>query len=155
MRLRSNAFADGGGIPRRFTCEGEDTSPPLAWSEPPSPTQSFVLLCDDPDAPGGIWHHWAAYDIPADRTGLPEGVGRSSTGDLAQAVNDFGRVGYGGPCPPRIIILSGCWRCRPIGFRLERVHRAATWTEKRASTSSPRRPWSGSTGDDAAQPPAS
>ncbi len=102
MRLTSSAFADGAGIPRRFTCDGEDVSPPLAWSGAPAATHSFVLLCDDPDAPGGTWHHWAAYDIPADRTQLAEGAAKAG-GDpgFEQAINDFQKSGYGGPCPPR------------------------------------------------------
>ena len=102
MRLESSAFSDGGAIPRRFTCEGEDLSPPLHWSGAPAETASFVLLCDDPDAPGGIWRHWAAYDIPADSAALPEGAGKRRGADgFMQAINDFGRPGYGGPCPPR------------------------------------------------------
>ena len=67
MRLESSAFSDGDAIPRRFTCEGEDLSPPLHWSGAPAETASFVLLCDDPDAPARTWRHWAAYGIPADR----------------------------------------------------------------------------------------
>jgi len=67
MQLRSSAFPDGTTIPRRFTCDGTDLSPPLDWSDAPETTRSFVLLCDDPDAPAGTWRHWAAYDIPADR----------------------------------------------------------------------------------------
>ncbi|HML12807.1 MAG TPA: YbhB/YbcL family Raf kinase inhibitor-like protein [Xanthobacteraceae bacterium] len=101
MRLRSNSFADGADIPRHFTCDGDDVSPPLAWSEVPDGTRGFALLCDDPDAPGGTWHHWAAYDISAERRSLAEGAGRRDTKDLPQAINDFGRTGYGGPCPPR------------------------------------------------------
>lgn len=102
MQLRSNAFADGEVIPPRFTCEGEDVSPPLRWSEAPAETRSFVLLCDDPDAPAGTWHHWATYDIAAACTALPDGAGRPfSKEGLKQAINDFGRPGYGGPCPPR------------------------------------------------------
>jgi Raf kinase inhibitor-like YbhB/YbcL family protein len=101
MQLRSSAFSDGGPIPWRFSCEGDDLSPPLQWSNTPAETRSFVALCDDPDAPAGTWHHWAAYDIPADRTMLPEGAGRSGGGEgLKQAINDFGQPGYGGPCPP-------------------------------------------------------
>ncbi|MGO9008015.1 MAG: YbhB/YbcL family Raf kinase inhibitor-like protein [Beijerinckiaceae bacterium] len=101
MRLRSTAFSDGAAIPRHFTCEGEDVSPPLDWSEVPEGTRSLVLLCDDPDAPGGTWHHWAVYDLPADRTALSEGAGQPRSKDgLKQAINDFGRPGYGGPCPP-------------------------------------------------------
>lgn len=101
MRLRSSAFADGSAIPRRFTCEGEDISPPLEWSEVPAGTLSFVLLCDDPDAPGGTWHHWAAYDIAGTQTSLPVDAGnKAATLGFKQAVNDFQKVGYGGPCPP-------------------------------------------------------
>jgi len=101
MQLRSSAFFDGATVPRRFTCDGEDLSPPLAWSGAPPATRSFVLLCDDPDAPGGTWHHWAAYDIPADQTELAEGAGSGkSTAEFQQATNDFQKPGYGGPCPP-------------------------------------------------------
>jgi Raf kinase inhibitor-like YbhB/YbcL family protein len=102
MRLKSNIFSDGSSIPRRFACEGEDLSPPLDWTDAPAGTRSFVLLCDDLDAPAGIWHHWAAYDIPVDYAGLPDGSGRRAGKDgLKHAINDFGRPGYGGPCPPR------------------------------------------------------
>jgi hypothetical protein len=102
MRLECSAFSDGGAIPRRFACDGEDLSPPLHWSHAPVATRSFVLLCDDPDAPGGTWRHWAVYDLPHERTALPEGAGQRHGGeDLKQAVNDFGRAGYGGPCPLR------------------------------------------------------
>lgn len=101
MHLASSAFSDGGAIPRRFTCDGENMSPPLDWSDAPAGARSFVLLCDDPDAPGGTWRHWAVYDLPANSTHLPEGAGRRG-GDkaLRQAINDFGHASYGGPCPP-------------------------------------------------------
>ena len=102
MQLRSNAFADGGMVPRRLTCDGENLSPELHWSEPPAETRSFVVLCDDPDAPAGTWHHWAAYDIGADLASLAEGaVAPDGPHAFKQAMNDFGRPGYGGPCPPR------------------------------------------------------
>jgi Raf kinase inhibitor-like YbhB/YbcL family protein len=101
MQLRSSAFSDGDAIPRRFTCEGEDLSPPLHWSDAPTGTRSFVLLCDDPDAPARTWHHWAACDIPPDRITPPEGAGRQAGKEMKQAISDFGRPGYGGPCPPR------------------------------------------------------
>jgi hypothetical protein len=102
MRLSSTAFSDGADIPRRYTCEGEDISPPLQWSDAPHETQSFVLLCDDPDAPAGTWRHWAVYNIPSSETGLPEGAGLASASHgFKQAINDFGRADYGGPCPPR------------------------------------------------------
>ncbi|MGD0024555.1 MAG: YbhB/YbcL family Raf kinase inhibitor-like protein [Xanthobacteraceae bacterium] len=101
MRLRSSAFSDGSAIPRRFTCDGEDLSPPLDWSEVPAGTRSFVLLCDDPDAPAGTWHHWAAYDIPAVQTALPLDASKNAEKlGFKQAINDFQRPGYGGPCPP-------------------------------------------------------
>ena len=100
MRLRSSAFPDGTTIPRRFTCDGTGLSPPLDWSDAPETTRSFVLLCDDPDAPAGTWHHWAAYDIPADRAALVEGAAQQGKG-FKQAINDFQQPGYGGPCPPR------------------------------------------------------
>jgi Raf kinase inhibitor-like YbhB/YbcL family protein len=102
VELKSSAFSDGDTIPRRFTCEGEDLSPPLQWSDAPAGTRSFVLLCDDLDAPAGTWHHWAAYDIPIDRAKLADGASRHGGRDgLNEAINDFGRPGYGGPCPPR------------------------------------------------------
>ena len=101
MRLISAAFADGAAIPSRHTCDGEDLSPPLHWSDPPAETRSFVLLCDDPDAPGGTWHHWAAYDIPAALTSLVQGAARQAEKPgFRQAINDFQRADYGGPCPP-------------------------------------------------------
>jgi len=102
MRLTSTAFSDASSIPRRFTCDGEDLSPPLAWEAAPSAVRSFVLLCDDPDAPAGTWHHWAVYDIDGNQTGIAEGASRDpSAAQYKQAINDFHRVGYGGPCPPR------------------------------------------------------
>jgi hypothetical protein len=103
LHLSSSVFSDGAAIPRRYTCDREDLSLPLIWSDTPPGTGSFVLLCDDPDPPAGTWHHWAAYDILANQTELSEG-GAAQHADqrgLRQAVNDFQRVGYGGPCPPR------------------------------------------------------
>lgn len=100
MWLRSDAFADGEPIPLRFTCEGADLSPPLDWGDVPAGTESLVLLCEDPDAPAGLWRHWAAYDLAPSRTWLAEGIGPDDDG-LRQAVND-GRIrGYSGPCPPK------------------------------------------------------
>jgi Raf kinase inhibitor-like YbhB/YbcL family protein len=101
MQLISTAFSDGAAIPRRFTCDGEDVSPALQWSGAPEQTLSFVLLCDDPDAPAGVWRHWAVYDIPGDQAGLAEGAGKPGAGqNFKQARNDFDRSDYGGPCPP-------------------------------------------------------
>jgi Raf kinase inhibitor-like YbhB/YbcL family protein len=102
MRLSSSSFSEGSAIPRRFTCDGEDLSPPLEWSDAPPGTRSFVLLCDDPDAPAGKWHHWATYDIPATQASLAEGGAEETERQVfKQAMNDFRRPGYGGPCPPR------------------------------------------------------
>ncbi len=101
MRLTSTAFGHGKRIPERFTCDGDDRSPPLEWTDAPAQTRSFVLLCDDPDAPAGTFHHWAAYDIPPECTELSEGVSASGEVPFKQGVNDFRRSGYGGPCPPR------------------------------------------------------
>lgn len=101
MRLSSSAISNGGPIPSSFTCDGENLSPPLDWSEAPSETRSFAILCDDPDAPSGTFHHWALYDIPADRTELAQGADRNAaTEGFKRAMNDFNRLGYGGPCPP-------------------------------------------------------
>jgi len=103
--LRSPSFADGAAIPIRHTCEGEDASPALEWSEPPEGTRSLALVVDDPDAPDPkaprmIWVHWILYDLPAAATGLPEHVGHGLPAGTRQGVNDWKRTGWGGPCPP-------------------------------------------------------
>ena len=101
MQLTSTAFEAGETIPTRFTCEGEDISPPLTWNDIPSGTQSLALICDDPDSSNGIWSHWVLYNIPADQSDLQEGIkpiGQLPEGGL-QGRNDFGEIGYGGPCP--------------------------------------------------------
>jgi Raf kinase inhibitor-like YbhB/YbcL family protein len=99
MRLSSSAFAPGDKIPGRFTCDGADVSPPLAWSGAPAGTRSFCVVCSDPDAPAGVWFHWAIFDIPGDATQLPEHL-PAEHGAMRQALNDFHRPGYRGPCPP-------------------------------------------------------
>lgn len=102
FQLTSTGFSDGQRIPKRFTCEGEDLSPPLAWSGAPPATRSFLLACDDPDAPAGTWHHWSLFNVPATATDLKEGLSRAAHVDaMRQAINDFGEMGYRGPCPPR------------------------------------------------------
>jgi len=102
FRLTSPAFHDGAAIPPRHACTGEDLSPPLEWNEPPPGTRSLALFCDDPDAPGGTFRHWAIYDMPPEQRRLAEGLRpAAATDDMRQAVNDFGRPGYAGPCPPR------------------------------------------------------
>jgi Raf kinase inhibitor-like YbhB/YbcL family protein len=94
--LTSSAFAPGGTIPRPYTCDGEDRSPPLSWSALPTGTRSLALILDDPDAPGGRFIHWLAWDITPDTGGLGEGEAAPLEGR-----NDFATVGYRGPCPPR------------------------------------------------------
>lgn len=106
LSITSTAFAPNGEIPKRFTCEGEDLSPPLAWTGAPAGTKSFALVVDDPDAPDPAapkttWVHWILYDLPADATGLPEGVAPAALpAGTREGVNDWKRTGWGGPCPP-------------------------------------------------------
>ncbi len=101
LLLTSPAFAPGGAIPAEYTCDGTDISPPLGWSGAPPATRSLVLVVVDPDAPGGAFGHWAAYDIPPGTPGLPAGYRRGmATPIFHEARNDFGKPGYGGPCPP-------------------------------------------------------
>jgi len=100
MELTSAAFSEAMRMPEQFTCEGADVSPPLQWSEPPARTRSFALILDDPDAPRGVFRHWALYDIPGQWRSLESGIEAAAAGP-PQARNDFGRIGYGGPCPPR------------------------------------------------------
>lgn len=106
LKLISSAFADGASIPKRYTCEGEDISPPLAWSGAPEGTRSLVLIVDDPDAPDPkaprmTWVHWVLYNLPPGTTSLAEAVrdGALPAG-TEHGVNDWKRTGYGGPCPP-------------------------------------------------------
>lgn len=105
LTLSSPGFRNNQPIPAKFSCEGEDASPALKWEGAPAATKSFALITDDPDAPGGTWIHWVAYGIPANITELPENVAKTDTvaalGGLKQGMTDFGKVGYGGPCPPR------------------------------------------------------
>ena len=102
MQLTSTAFKEGEPIPARHTCEGKDISPALNWSGTPPGTASFALIADDPDAPVGTWVHWVVYDLPAASTELAEDAPRTQylTGNARQGLNDFRRLGYGGPCPP-------------------------------------------------------
>jgi Raf kinase inhibitor-like YbhB/YbcL family protein len=102
LTIRTPAFADGKPIPVKCTRDGDNLSPPLTWSGAPSGTKGFALILEDPDAPDGTFYHWAVFDIPAERAGLPEGVGGKSGGaeGMKFAVNDFGRARYDGPEPP-------------------------------------------------------
>jgi Raf kinase inhibitor-like YbhB/YbcL family protein len=102
LHVKSSAFNNGERIPKRYSCDGEDMSPPLAWSEAPQDTHSFAIFCDDPDAPGGMFHHWAMYDIPKTTSEVPEDFAAAVTRSLVlQGKNDFGKIGYGGACPPK------------------------------------------------------
>lgn len=101
LSLRSGAFAQGGKIPRKYTCDGLNASPPLEWAGIPVDSKTLLLVCYDPDAPGGTFHHWAAYNIPPDLKGLDEMPAHTRDVRFMQAINDFGRLGYDGPCPPR------------------------------------------------------
>lgn len=129
MILESAAFADGDSIPSRFTCDGQDVSPPLSWREPPEGTQTFLLIVDDPDAPSGTWVHWVLFNLPASTNGLAENASASGTsphGGL-EGTNGWGRHGYGGPCPPsgthryffRIFALDGALDLGPTATAAE------------------------------------
>lgn len=98
ISLRSSAFADGDTIPRVYTCDGDDVSPPLDWSGVPSGAVELAVVVEDPDAPGGTFVHWVLWGLDAGQGGLAEG--RVPAG-VRQGRNDFGRVGWGGPCPPK------------------------------------------------------
>jgi len=99
--ITSPAFREGSPIPVKFTCQGEDVSPALEWTDPPEGTKHLALVMDDPDAPGGTFTHWVVTSIPVDRRSMPEGIGRAGSDPaLVQGVNSFRRAGYGGPCPP-------------------------------------------------------
>src|SRR4030067_2165604 len=100
--LTSKVFKQGDMIPSKYTCDGEDVSPPLSWGNVPGGTKTLALIVDDPDAPGGIFTHWVLFNLPATVTNLPEGVPRLDrlAGGGIQGEDDFGRKGYGGPCPP-------------------------------------------------------
>jgi hypothetical protein len=102
MVLETTAFRPGATIPARFTCSGANVSPALTWSRVPAGVRSFVLIVDDPDAPGGTWVHWVVYNLPAAARQLPEHVppGDTLAAGGRQGVNDFPLDGYGGPCPP-------------------------------------------------------
>ena len=102
LQVTSDAFETNGLIPKKYTCDGQDLSPPLRWNDPPSGTQSFALISDDPDAPVGTWVHWVLYDLPAEARELEGGFPQTETlpNGTQQGMTDFRRVGYGGPCPP-------------------------------------------------------
>jgi hypothetical protein len=102
LTLTSQAFSAGGEVPKRNSCDGEDLSPQLSWSHAPAGAKSLALIVDDPDAPVGTFTHWVLYNLAPATSELPEGVskGEQAPGGGSQGRNDFGRIGYGGPCPP-------------------------------------------------------
>ncbi len=102
MQITSPAFEEGGPIPAKYTCDGQDISPPLAWKNAPDGTKSFALISDDPDAPMSTWVHWVAFNIPPELTGLQENVRKEAEAKngVRQGNNSWPRMGYGGPCPP-------------------------------------------------------
>jgi Raf kinase inhibitor-like YbhB/YbcL family protein len=97
IQITSSAFTEGGKIPRIYTCDDQNVSPPLSWMGVPTDTVSLALIMDDPDAPSGTWVHWVLYNLQPDLTSLEQG----KTGLGTDGKNDFSRLGYGGPCPPR------------------------------------------------------
>src|SRR5262245_18052333 len=102
MQLTSTAFREGEPIPKQYTGDGRNVSPPLRWADPPDGAKSFALIADDPDAPRGTWVHWVLFNLPADALELPEGVPANDSlkNGAKQGKNDFGKLGYGGPAPP-------------------------------------------------------
>lgn len=102
IELTSTAFQEGEAIPRHYTGDGKNVSPPLAWRAPPDGAQSLALICDDPDAPRKVWVHWVIFNLPAESRELSEHVPPEATlpNGAVQGTNDFGKAGYGGPAPP-------------------------------------------------------
>ena len=102
LEITSSAFSEGEMIPTGYTCDGPDVSPDLAWTGVPETTQSLALICDDPDAPMGTWVHWVLFNIPPGARGLPGEISPDAAleNGARHGTNDFGRLGYGGPCPP-------------------------------------------------------
>jgi Raf kinase inhibitor-like YbhB/YbcL family protein len=102
ITIKSSAFAPGAAIPAKFTGDGANVSPPLTWNGVPPGAKSLALICDDPDAPAGTWVHWVLYGLPATASDLPEKVPASETlsNNAKQGMNDFKKIGYGGPAPP-------------------------------------------------------
>jgi Raf kinase inhibitor-like YbhB/YbcL family protein len=103
IELTSSAFQPGATIPKQYTGDGADHSPPLRWSEPTAGPKSLALICDDPDAPRGTWVHWVLFNLPGQTRELAEGVATTETlgSGAKQGKNDFGNIGYGGPAPPK------------------------------------------------------
>jgi hypothetical protein len=102
LKVSSPAFQEGDLIPQTYTCDGRNVSPPMAWAGAPADAKSFALICDDPDAPVGTWVHWVLFNVPAGTSELPENVAPEKTLAFGerQGRNSWGKIGYGGPCPP-------------------------------------------------------
>ena len=141
LQLTSDAFQNGQPIPVQYTCDGADQAPLLHWGDPPQGTKSFALVIDDPDAPSGTFRHWGVYDIPASARSIGGGE-RIGT----EVSNDFGKPGYGGPCPPRAtdptIITSGCSRWTPTGSMSVQAPTSSTSKMLRRSMRSRKANWS-------------
>jgi Raf kinase inhibitor-like YbhB/YbcL family protein len=134
IEVTSTAFQQGMSVPKQYTGDGADQSPPLRWSEPPSGTKSIALICDDPDAPRGTWVHWVLFNLPIQNRELEEGVPTTATlsSRAKQGKNDFGNIGYGGPAPPK-------GKAHRYFFKLYALGRASTWllAQRRAKWSTP------------------
>lgn len=102
MKVTSSAFEEGAMIPKKYTCDAVDISPPLKWSNVPEGAKTIAIICDDPDAPVGTWVHWVLFNLPASINELPEDIppDKILKNEAKQGKSDFGRIGYGGPCPP-------------------------------------------------------
>lgn len=103
IQVFSNAFHEGEAIPVQYTCDGDDVSPPLRWGRLPKDSQSLALICEDPDAPSGVFVHWIIFNLPPIVSDLPEALPPTETlveSGAIQGRNDFNDIGYGGPCPP-------------------------------------------------------
>jgi Raf kinase inhibitor-like YbhB/YbcL family protein len=102
LKIVSAAFKDGQAIPRQYTCDGVNVSPPLEWSGMPADAKTVAIVCDDRDAPAGTWVHWVLYNLPADNIGIVESMpaAENLVAGGFQGTNDFQKIGYGGPCPP-------------------------------------------------------
>jgi Raf kinase inhibitor-like YbhB/YbcL family protein len=102
LEVKSTAFDSGGMIPSKYACDGMNISPSLSWDKVPDGTKSITIISDDPDAPMGTWVHWVLFNLPSETTGLDEGVQsyKTHSNGSIHGINDFGKLGYGGPCPP-------------------------------------------------------
>lgn len=128
--ISTKAFAPGGKIPVKYTCSGRDVSPALTWSDVPAGAKSLALVLDDPDAPGGEWYHWLVWNIPARAGGIVEHAAATPelAGGMVQGGNSFGKMGYGGPCPPKGQTHRYFFRLYALDTRLG-LHASATYVE--------------------------